>query len=335
MDVGIIKEFSTKVKNSAQREIPNIVEDYFGKMKHEKLMEDLLEFSGKFPMYRKLLTPVVKYLKKPVFCVYVLMCEGVIVYVGKSTDVCLRLNTHAKEKDFNEVYIIETKDKRSQDFCENSLIWKYKPKYNKNVNIKLTNEVVNFDKEAVKLLEWLNHTTWFSNVSQQLQTKLGCKFEPKGFNCFVDNNYSINFKTDISFVTLNEFSKVSKPEGRFGNIEWKLKQVAEGLYKPELFSVVSNGVYKFGKFYVTSTGRWRVEGGKTWYLNVNIDKIIQNTLDSFNVVDIDCTTLDCVPIWFGKYRGKKYADVQIMDPNYCDWILKTFKDSDLMRLGVI
>lgn len=335
MDVDVIKEFSTAIKHGKQRDIPNIVKEYFGKMKHDKLMKDLFNFVDKFPMYKKLLTPVVKYLKKPTYCVYILKQDDTIVYVGKSTDVCVRLNTHAKEKDFDEVYIIETEDKRSQDFCENSLILKYKPKYNKSVNIKLTNGVVNFDKEAVKFVDWLNHTTWFSCISQQLQTKLGCQFELKGFNCFLDNDYSINFKTEGSFVVLDEFTEVSKKTEGSGSIECRLKQAAEDLHKPELFSVVNNGVYKFGKFYISSAGRWRVEGGKTWYLNADIGRLIQETMDSFNVVDIDCPILDCVPIWFGKYKGKKYADVQIVDPNYCEWVLKSFKESDLIRLGAI
>lgn len=332
MDIEVIKEFSTSVKNRSQKEIPSLIKEYFGKMKHDKLLKDLLEFSDKFPMYRKLLTLVAKHIKPSIFCVYILKHEGSIVYVGKSTDVCARLNTHAKDKDFDEVYIIEVSDKRSQDFCENSLIWKYKPKYNRNVNIKMTNGVVDFDKSAVRFIDWLNHTAWFSGLSQTLQNKFSGKFEPKGFNCFVDNDYSINFKTEASIVLVENLTTKPKQQGS-ESIKSRLQQAADDFYKPELFSIVTDGMYKFGKFFISGKGKWRVEGGKTWYCNVDIDKIIQDTLESFNVVDIGIPVLECVPIWFGKYKGKLYSDVQIIDPAYCEWILKKFKQSELVRLG--
>lgn len=334
MDIEVIKDFSTTIKHSKQRDIPDTIKEYFGKIKNETLLNQLFTFCEQYPSYKKLMTLVIKHLKTPIHCVYILKEQDVVVYVGKSDDVCVRLNTHSKEKDFDEVFIIETKDKRSQDFCENSLIWKYKPKYNKSVNIKSTNGVVNFEKEVVDFKDWLNHASWFSGISQALQKKLNCKLELKSFNSFVDIDYSINFKTDTSIVLVEVIENTVKECVNNFTIKRKLQQAAESLNKPELFSVVTDGMYKFGKFYISGKGKWRVEGGKTWYQNVNIDKLVQETIDSFNVVGIT-TSLDCVPMWFGKYKGKLFSDIKLSDPTYCDWIVKTFKQSELMRLGAI
>lgn len=334
MDIDVIKEFSTSVKFGSQKEIPSLIKEYFGKMKNEKLLGDLLTFVDKFPMYRKLMTLVVKHIKPSLFCVYILKDKGSIVYVGKSTDVCVRLNSHAKDKEFDEVFIIETEDKRSQDFCENSLILKYKPKYNKSLNIKMTSNVVNFDKEAVNFAGWLQQAEWFSGISPNLQSKLSNKFTLKDFNSFVDRDYSINFKTKTSFVLLESPEEVREQKS-YITIKSRLQKAAMDYNKPELFSVVTDGMYKFGKFYISGKGKWRVEGGKTWYFNVDIDKIVRDTVESFNVVDIDVPTLECVPIWFGKYRGKLFSEVKEIDPTYCEWVLKTFKQSELIRLGAI
>lgn len=334
MDFQIIKEFCTSVKHRKQTKIEDLLKDYFGKTKESDLLLSFSKFGDNFPAYRKLLTAVVKSIRPDVFCVYILKQDSEVVYVGKSSDVCVRLNTHAKDKDFNEVYIIEVKDRTTQDFCENSLILKYKPKYNKSVNLKQTNVVINFEVDCVSFYQWLNHTTWFSGISSKLQEKLNCKFILRGFHTFINDDYSISFKNSNSVVIQDIFKANTAIKPSSSNIKERLKQAALSSGKPELFKEVTNLTYKFGNFYITGKGRWRVEGSTVWYKNVDIDKIIKDTFDDFSTVNIS-GELECVPLWFGKYKGKMYSEIINLDPEYCNWIKDKFKESELMRLGAI
>lgn len=334
MDVQTIKEFCTSVKHRKQTKIQDLLKDYFGKTKESDLLSAFSKFGENFPAYRKLLTSVVKSIKPDVLCVYILKQGGDVVYVGKSSDVCVRLNTHAKDKDFNEVYIIEAKDTTTQDFCENSLILKYRPKYNKNVNLKQTNVVINFEVDCVSFYQWLNHATWFSGISSKLQEKLNCKFILRGFHSFVNDDYSISFKTGNSIVIQDVPKGVITEPKPNRDIKQRLKQAATDSGKPELFRDVTNSTYKFGKFYITDKGKWRIEGSTIWYKNVDIDRVIKETFEEFNTVSIS-GHLECVPIWFGKYKGKMYSEVALTDPEYCIWVKAKFKQSELMRLGAI
>lgn len=80
---------------------------------------------------------VAKKLKPPSNYVYLLMKDGDIVYVGKSTRITSRLNDHRQEnqKDFDSVMIKEVETEYEMDVLENSLIYKLKPKYNKTVRM--------------------------------------------------------------------------------------------------------------------------------------------------------------------------------------------------------
>jgi len=75
------------------------------------------------------------------FCVYQLMDNEEIVYVGKSYRLNERLNSHISlGKKFNDVRVYFCKDEREQDVVENTCIMRLWPKYNKTVNLSLADK---------------------------------------------------------------------------------------------------------------------------------------------------------------------------------------------------
>ena len=62
---------------------------------------------------------------------YILGYNGVVVYVGYSSKLCIRLFQHKwSNKEFDEIILIEFKDKKSALKMERELIKINKPKYN-------------------------------------------------------------------------------------------------------------------------------------------------------------------------------------------------------------
>ena len=60
------------------------------------------------------------------YSVYVLIRDGLPVYVGCSCDICKRLKYHEKHKEFDSYYIIETfKNKKEALAAERSIIHFY------------------------------------------------------------------------------------------------------------------------------------------------------------------------------------------------------------------
>lgn len=332
MSVFNIKDLCSTLKATKYRNMDNNIKKCFEENGDDFILNELLSFSNNNPQYRKILTRVVKHLKEDVLCVYLLIDKGKVVYVGKSKDLCSRLSTHAKTKNFDEVKVIKLEDLKSQSLCENSLILKYKPKYNKLLDLKDTNLVLDFDKDSVDFKVWLSNQFWFSSVSLELQSKIGTKVIPKGYLVFVDEDIKINFKYEESatlcYEEITSVRSVNKPM----SASKYLKQAAEDLGKPELFSVVTNSTYKFGDFYITDGGKWRVAGKNTWYSNVDLEKIVKDTTDSFNSLSL-AEPENISVIWFGKYKGQYYKDVLLIDPSYCEWVLKTFKKHELIKLG--
>lgn len=64
------------------------------------------------------------------FCVYFLIYENDIVYVGFSSDVQYRLRAHKSNKKFDRYYFIKVDDVKSGLELEKSYIQKFKPAYN-------------------------------------------------------------------------------------------------------------------------------------------------------------------------------------------------------------
>lgn len=68
------------------------------------------------------------------FTVYVLWEDDEVVYVGQSTSIHTRIETHKKSgKKFNRYSYFNVKDKHEMDSVESFLIQALKPKYNKTV----------------------------------------------------------------------------------------------------------------------------------------------------------------------------------------------------------
>ena len=73
-------------------------------------------------------------IKKEFYCIYALIKDKKIVYIGQSSSIIGRLNSHLNSrKDFDSWSIIESFDfltKKEFDDIEKKYIFKYKPIYN-------------------------------------------------------------------------------------------------------------------------------------------------------------------------------------------------------------
>jgi hypothetical protein len=107
------------------------------------------KYTGVFKKLASKFKPTLNY-------VYLLMQEGSVVYVGKSTRIITRLNDHRKEgcKVFDSVMVKEVDAEIEMDVLENSLIYKLKPIYNKSMIVDFVKDEVSTEG-FVKLKEYL------------------------------------------------------------------------------------------------------------------------------------------------------------------------------------
>ena len=68
-------------------------------------------------------------------CVYALLKENKLVYIGLTTDMKIRMRVHVDScsKDFDTIYYTERPNYQDMRELENNLIHRYKPKYNKSI----------------------------------------------------------------------------------------------------------------------------------------------------------------------------------------------------------
>lgn len=82
--------------------------------------------------------------------VYLLWDRDEVVYVGQTFDIKTRIQAHLKDKDFNQISIIEC-TKEEIDEVENHNITTLKPKYNKKDNPNYKKPVEFIDDANVEL----------------------------------------------------------------------------------------------------------------------------------------------------------------------------------------
>ena len=63
-------------------------------------------------------------------CIYFLVSEQKIVYVGETINLRNRLTTHKRNKDFSTVYVIQCEDRWVSTLIEKSAIAHFKPPFN-------------------------------------------------------------------------------------------------------------------------------------------------------------------------------------------------------------
>lgn len=98
-------------------------------IKYEKVSESRVAFDKesyeRFDIRNILLSDKDKY-------IYFLLKNEELVYVGKSNgNLLMRINSHIKDKDFDDVYLRAVNDTKSLDKYERKWIEKYRPKLNK------------------------------------------------------------------------------------------------------------------------------------------------------------------------------------------------------------
>lgn len=68
------------------------------------------------------------------FHIYALWDQGEIVYIGQSTQLYSRLQTHKRTKDFDSFSFFECGNKQEMDIVESNLIIELEPKYNTDIS---------------------------------------------------------------------------------------------------------------------------------------------------------------------------------------------------------
>lgn len=70
---------------------------------------------------------------KKIECIYFLIKNKEIVYIWKTKDFYERISMHARFKEFDSYYFIETPEEKQSEL-ENFYIIKFNPKHNKTIN---------------------------------------------------------------------------------------------------------------------------------------------------------------------------------------------------------
>ena len=73
---------------------------------------------------------------------YILLLDGVVVYIGKSKNIKNRVREHRRDKNFNEIHSIIFRNDGDIDLYEPFLINKYKPKYNNDLIREFSSDIL-------------------------------------------------------------------------------------------------------------------------------------------------------------------------------------------------
>lgn len=101
--------------------------------------------------------------------IYFLLKDDELIYIGKSNrNLLQRLNSHIKDKDFNDVYVRAVNGVKSLDKYEKKWIEKYRPKLNKEFifngitydifDLKTEEKITGTKQELIELLKTNKHT---------------------------------------------------------------------------------------------------------------------------------------------------------------------------------
>lgn len=120
-------------------------------------------------------------------CIYFLLQNNKVVYVGKTLNGKLRINQHKNEKIFDEIYIIKCK-KNELSEIEDYYMMKYKPKYNLLSN--------NYRKNIITIYNELRKKYFIGIIE---------------FIDFIkDNNIKIEKFNNVESITKTDYLKVTK-----------------------------------------------------------------------------------------------------------------------------
>ena len=120
-------------------------------------------------------------------CIYFLLQNNKVVYVGKTLNGKLRINKHKNEKIFDEIYIIKCK-KNELSEIEDYYMMKYKPKYNLLSN--------NYRKNIITIYNELRKKYFIGIIE---------------FIDFIkDNNIKIEKFNNVESITKTDYLKVTK-----------------------------------------------------------------------------------------------------------------------------
>jgi predicted GIY-YIG superfamily endonuclease len=310
-----------------------VIKSYFKCGIEDKTLYDrCVQFLVNNPSYYKLAKPLIAKVRPKPNVVYLLKHENEIVYVGKTSDIAKRLEAHYRDKEWDEVSVYELVDTKSQSVLENTLISKYRPKYNKILNIQEDLSEYHIHTDPVNFIDWVTTQECISYISDTVQERLGVLFSFKGYVLTVQNNEGSGFylkESPNSFVEYNEYFKSERADKPFCE---RLQELIDKFKHSAGYEEISKGIHRIGDIVITSKGRWRSVYNQRWYYNADLIKI-ENQL-SLRYVTTKKQPIDNRPMWFGKYKGKTVAQIREIDPQYINWMECSLKPQELKLLGL-
>jgi len=110
--------------------------------------------------------------------VYMLWDSGLVVYVGKSGNIKSRIQSHLKDKNFNNVTLIECLESEV-NVIESQKIRTLKPKYNKKDNPDFKKQIAFIDSESEELATIVQKAAIDNNINgvMAMAEKCGLTYE--------------------------------------------------------------------------------------------------------------------------------------------------------------
>lgn len=278
------------------------------------------------------------------FSVYQLIREGVVVYVGSSTNIESRIVSHTKDKDFDEVIVCVKDTKEEMLNLENALIFKFRPEYNKSANLRRVEAygADPYDEDFIRLEDLLVELPIRRNAGNVL------------YNYFCGDSFkyeygklNTNGKNGISAYFIQESNSVL--EGYRGVKPEKSKKIKPN-DEPERFDLLSlirvsgleeyvedfttQGLWVFDNKFIFSLAKWRVVDRSKWYSISNPERFVDILNEHIRSKE-GKINMDNSPVFtFGRYKHRLVEDVAKEDPKYIGWILRTFKEDEIQSLGL-
>lgn len=118
-------------------------------------------------------------------CVYFLVHNNKVVYVGKTSNGKFRINQHKEEKTFDKIYIIKCKKNELLE-TEDYYMMKYKPKYNLLSNNNRKNIITVYNEIRKK---------YFGDILELI-------------NFIKNNNIKIEKFNNVESITKSDYLKI-------------------------------------------------------------------------------------------------------------------------------
>lgn len=271
------------------------------------------------------------------YYVYKLCYEGDIVYVGSSEQPLKRVNTHKKDKVFDDVFIASCTDKQSMLDFEGLEIYTHRPKYNKSCKLVQCNKIKGVS-EYQNIIDFLDSKNIISTQEELMVRTFNIKWKDFMYRRVRKKNNRKNNKeffwetafhvrTKFGVPAFERMQNAFKHVPKKGAEESPTEEVTEDSIR---HLMISEGIYQLGDIIFTMNDKWRFSWDNKWR-----KKKTKNSLAyaKKRLADLEKQKQQkCLS--FGKHRGKKMEDVFKDDPQYIIWMSKSIEPDKLEGLDI-